>query len=401
VSLRRTTICCCFALALTRVPDAATPPSAGVGLFPLRGTWELSLGSVLTTAPTLQDTRGFFPIDGERLVAYDLDLGTRLWIAHANPQFAPTVSDRLVFVSQPDSILALDLATGEQRWSVPIAEPLDGPLVWDNGWLMAVTRSGTLLAFRGSDGQLIWRHDLNAGLRGHPALAADRVYVALANGRVRALNVQNGAVVWERQIGGAPVDVVALEDRIYVGSDDNYLYCLETRRGEIDWRWMTGGDIIGRAAYDEARVYILSTDNLLRALDRRSGNLRWKQVLPLRPSGAPVLAGDVVLVSGVAPTALAFSAATGEPAGEIPSGSLPYAPPYPLSSQGRPAVITVLRDVEHGTLVKAFSRDFEPRVRDFDPLPGVIAPPALPRTDDETAPDSDPPPTATPSSATP
>ena len=71
--------------------------------------------------------------------------------------------------------------------------------------------------------------------------------------------------------------------------------------GQIDWRWRTGGDVLGTAVVDARRVYFVSFDNILRALDRRSGAQRWKRPLPFRPLTGPLMAGATIITSGVTP----------------------------------------------------------------------------------------------------
>ena len=119
------------------------------------------------------------------------------------------------------------------------------PLVWDNGWLIAADASGNVLAFRAIDGVLIWRQNLDGLVHAAPALAADRLYVALEDGHVVALAVATGTRLWSRRLGGPPNDMLATDDRVYVGSDDNFLYCLTASTGEVDWRWRTGADVVG------------------------------------------------------------------------------------------------------------------------------------------------------------
>src|SRR5205814_461316 len=76
--------------------------------------------------------------------------------------------------------------------------------VWDNGWLIAATAKGTILAFRAIDGHLVWQRELAWAAHALPALAADRVYVPTEDSRVVALRVDTGATIWERRLGGAP-----------------------------------------------------------------------------------------------------------------------------------------------------------------------------------------------------
>ena len=109
-----------------------------------------------------------------------------------------------------------------------------------------------MLAFRAADGTLSGGRRWAFGVHAAPALAADRVYVPLEDGRVVALEVSDGAQVWERRLGGPPNDMLALDDRIYVGSDDNFFYCLLASNGEVAWRWRTGGDVIGVPVVDDA-----------------------------------------------------------------------------------------------------------------------------------------------------
>jgi outer membrane protein assembly factor BamB len=230
------------------------------------------------------------------------------------------------------------------------------PLVWDNGWLIAASETGEVLAYRAVDGGLIWRRGIDAMANARPSLAADRVYVPAADGRIVALQVETGELVWERRVGGKPHEILALDDRLYVGSTDNRLYCLRADNGVIDWRWPTGADVVGRPLVDARLVFFVSLDNMLRALDRRSGNQRWKRALPLRPSGGPQRAGDALIVSGVAPPLRAYSIKDGAPAGEIATDGELASPPYVLPNTEAPTAIVVTWHNESGALLTSFSR---------------------------------------------
>lgn len=359
-------------LGLGAEPPATTP----LGLFPLRGAWDLPLASVLTTAPALVGERGYFPIDGGRLAAYDLRSGSLQWVADASPISEPASGAGLLFLAEADALTALDENTGVVRWRLAFTEPLAVPLVWDNGWLIASATSGSLLAFRASDGHLVWRRDLEAPVTSVPSLAADRVYVSTRDGHVLALQIETGTPIWNRRVGGTPGDLVALDDRIYVGSTDNYLYCLLARDGTIDWRWMAGGDIVGRPVVVGNRVFFASLDNVLRGLDRKSGVQKWKRGLEVRPAQGPVPAGDVLILSGVGTTLPAFSMATGAPAGEIAAGALLYTAPHAFDMTGLPMVTLVAHDIAQGTIVKSLVRSTEPNVAPVAPLPNPVIPAA-------------------------
>ena len=345
-----------------------------LSLFPVRTLWTLALNNALIGPPGFDGARGYFPIEGERLVAYDLVRGEQLWIVQAPTIAQPVSGDGLVFYVEPDAIVALRAQDGSQAWRRPLLEPLAVRIVWGNGWLIASTVSGSILAFRALDGDLIWTRNVGARVSAPPSLAADRMYVPLADRRIVALQVQDGQPVWERRLGGVPSDGLALDDRVYFGSDDNFLYCLKTDKGQIDWRWRTGADVAGTPVVDEARVYFVSLDNVLRGLNRKSGAQQWKRALPMRPKSGPLLVANALLVRGIAPTLRAYLALDGAPAGEVTLSGELVSPPHLVAGTLLPTLIVVTGDLVKGATVTALIRAIEPPILPLAPLPNPTMP---------------------------
>lgn len=393
-----TTSCSAIALSglLTTSASAQSARPADLRLFPVVSAWNHPLDAVMLAPPATSGDRAFVPVEGDRMMAFDIQKGVELWTVPAHPLFAPAVGDGLLFLAEPEAITALRQDTGAVAWRVPFAAELAVPLVWDNGWLIAAESSGNVLAFRAVDGALIWRQNLELRVHAAPALAADRVYVPLDDGRVMALEVATGTHVWTRRLGGPPNDMLATDDRLYVGSDDNYLYCLLASNGEVAWRWRTGADVIGAPITDGARIYFVSRDNVLRALDRKSGAQRWKRALPGRPTRGVVRAGDLLLVSGLAPKVSAFAMKDGTPAGDLTSPGELAASPFVTSVRGVPQVVLVSRDIATGTRVLAARRLIDPPLNNqIPPLPGAVTAAPVPGTPASPTPDGATPPSAT------
>jgi outer membrane protein assembly factor BamB len=387
-----TTRCCsaiALAIALCGTVVAQSNTQAELGLFPVQPAWTVSLDAAVAAPPVFAGSRGYFPIEGGRLVAYDLRDGSLAWTAAVRTASQPAAGNDLVFVAEPDALTAITQADGTVAWRLPFAEPLGVPLVWSAGWLIAVSASGTLHAFRAADGHQIWSRELGAAPHATPEVSGDRVYVPLDDARLVALAIEDGTPVWERRLGGPPNQAFALEDRIYVGSNDNFLYCLRTADGRVDWRWRTGADVIGLPIVDERRVYFVSFDNVLRALDRQSGAQRWKRALPIRPTRGPARAAAALLVSGAAAKVSAFSLRDGSPAGEITAAGELAGAPYVTASgpAGLPMVIVAGRDIVKGTVVSAFVRSVEPAIAPLAPLPNPVSlPPIATGTEPATSP---------------
>jgi outer membrane protein assembly factor BamB len=391
VATRLTTICC-SALALIAasvLAEAAqsTPPSrrrvkqtyaaddrTPLALFPLRTLWTLGLNNSLTAPPAFDATRGFFPLEGDQLAAYNLATGARLWIASIRTNTEPAAGDDRVFVVGAGVLTALRATDGSSAWELPFTEALSVPPVVDNGWLITVTMAGDVLAFRAADGALIWRRNIGASAHARPAMSGDRVYVPTSDSRVVTLRVDTGAPTWERRLGGAANDIFASEGRLFLGSQDKYMYCLNAEDGNVEWRWQTGAAVIGLPVADDRSVFFVSLDNVLRGLKRSSGVQRWKSALPLRPTAGPIRAGDALVVAGPAPTLKAYNAQDGKAAGEFAMAGELAAPPhlFTLAQGSFPIVIAITRDIIKGAIVVALTRSVDPPVVPFLPLPNVI-----------------------------
>ena len=375
-------------MALLAVASFAQPKqSTELRLFPTTAAWSVPLDAALAAPPTLANGKAFIPVEGGHLAAYDVSTGVLAWSVDHTAVSAPATSADLVFVAESGGITALRQADGAHVWRQPITVALAAPLVFDNGWLVAADTDGTLLALRASDGAILWQRDLGGRFSAAPALAADRVYAAMADGHVVALEVSTGKDRWSRALGGAVNDMLALDDRVFVGSDDNYFYSIKATDGSVNWRWRTGGDVIGVPLVDANRVYFVSKDNLVRGLDRQSGAQRWKSALSGRPTRGPTRAGDLLLVSGLSPKVSAFAIKDGAPAGDVTSPGELAAAPYVSVVKGLPQVVLVSRDVAAGTRLLAFRRNVEPVLSTQPPLlpnpivierPASVAPPPPP-----------------------
>ena len=371
-----TTICCsALALASASIQPVADQSSL-IPIFPARQQWTLALNNTLTAPPGFEGARGYFPIEGDRLVAYDLASGNQLWLVNSQAVWPPVAGDRFIVVVHADAIVALRADDGSIAWRLGLEDRLAVRPVADHGWLIAATVSGTVLAIRVADGSVGWRIEAGARISAPPAVTVDRLYVPLEDRRVLSLQIEDGALVWERRLGGAPTGLLALEDRVYVGSTDNFLYGMTARRGEISWRWRTGADVIGNPVGADDHLYFVALDNMLRSLNQNGGSQKWKRALPLRPRSGPLLAGGSLIVGGLGPSVRAYSSSTGAPAGELSLPADLAAPPHVFWNGGVPVLVAVTADIVKGATVIGFT-PATGLPTPFAPLPNQPVVPAL------------------------
>lgn len=314
-------------------------------ILPAETAWTRSLPAAAAAAGAMDDARVYVPLRDESLVALDRETGETRWTRAIHAVMAPTPGDGHVYLVTPDAIRSLDSTDGQDRWSTALDSAVTAPLLWDAGWLLAVTATGDVLALRAMDGHVMWRRSLGAG-SAHPAVSSGEgaVYFSLSDSRLVALALETGEVIWEHQLAGAISEPAAARDRVFVGSTDNFLYAFH-RSGAFEWKWRNGGDVIGVATEGDV-VYIASLDNILRAVNRGNGNQRWKQSTVTRPTFPPRAAGGTVVLAGIKPAVTTFVGTTGEAQGTFVAGGEPIGPPL-IDAALKPfrvALVTITRE---------------------------------------------------------
>ncbi len=90
----------------------------------------------------------------------------------------------------------------------------------------------------------------------------------------------NLTVLWSFPTSGAVTSSpCAADGRIYVGSQDTYLYCLNARTGDLVWRFKTGGRIESSPAIVNGSVYVVSDDGYIYCLSATNGSSIWTKYI--------------------------------------------------------------------------------------------------------------------------
>ena len=82
----------------------------------------------------------------------------------------------------------------------------------------------------------------------------------------------DGRVVWQFQSAG-PVRSTPLivEEMIYIGSDDGYIYALDLRSGGAKWKYNTNRRVTSSPTIGDNLLFVGSADGHLYGINSRSG----------------------------------------------------------------------------------------------------------------------------------
>jgi hypothetical protein len=348
-------------------------PAEGVIAFPGGVVWEAALPGSPAHRPAFDDRRMFVALKDDTLVAVTLETGAIAWTQPQASTAPPGVMSATLVGADGTSLWARDAATGAPRWTRTVDADALPNYVSQIGATAAAacltTAAGTLSCVKPEDGSPLWQQALGAKPTAGPVVAAGRVAVGFADGRVRAFAIDTGAPLWTRSATGAILTLTATNSRVIAGTDANVVYVFDAAKGKQKWKWRTGGDPVGEAIVVGKRLYYLAYDNMLRAHNLRNGHMAWSRVLASRPVGGPVAIGDRVLVASVAPQLRAFKVTDGTPDGVVALlGKVIHPPQFVAAAGDVPPMLVVLTG---GGQMQAIGQTIEPAVVPLETLPGT------------------------------
>jgi outer membrane protein assembly factor BamB len=263
-------------------------------------------------------------VDGKRVyaagrkgevAAFDVETGRTVWRVKTKLALSggPGAGAGLVVVGSTfGDLVALNESDGAIRWKVRLnGEVLSAPVVTDR--LIALrTVDGKLRGLSLKDGQELWSQEQQVprlSLRGTswPVLTGDLVLSGFDNGKVVAVNVNDGTVQWETTISPShgKTELERLDDvdaAVRVSGSDVYAIGFQGRvamlaldTGQI-W-WAHDASSFRGIGLDDESLYLSTAEGEIVSLRRRTGTELWRQkaLAHRRLSAAVETDGSVVV----------------------------------------------------------------------------------------------------------
>lgn len=207
-------------------------------------------------------------------------------------------------------VLAFD-ATGKPLWTSKVSsEVLSVPQVADG---VVVVRSGDsrITGLNAADGTRLWTYERatpSLVVRNFASVTVQRgiAYAGFAAGKIVALNLKSGSVVWENSVsqprGNTELDrisditsnVVVDDEQACAVAFQGHVACFDAAQGSPLWN----RDISSDKGMMLLRKYLYLADDkgTLMALDKSSGSVLWKnEQLALRDTSRPLVYAEYVV----------------------------------------------------------------------------------------------------------
>jgi outer membrane protein assembly factor BamB len=187
------------------------------------------------------------------LIALSAVDGSEKWRAKVSSEVvsAPVAADGLVFAQTSDGrLVGVDAETGVQKWSFDTQVPVltlrgAGSPVVDGGLVFAGFPTGKVEAFRATTGEPVWeqrvmlpqgRSELEriVDVDGTPVIEGSVLYAASYQGRLKALRVNDGTALWERNVSSY-LDLAAGYGQVYVVDEFDVIHAFDQSTSEEVW----------------------------------------------------------------------------------------------------------------------------------------------------------------------
>jgi outer membrane protein assembly factor BamB len=294
------------------------------------------------------------------LYAIDVNTGKPVWVYEGpGPLFFPgnpIVADGKVYATTGQSasfnpatgeyskseFACLDAYTGQVIWKLPVeaypprestaiayghlylipgfvkAQQMDEYVTFDQVWAIGTQAwpmwrhdpAHTAVGQSGPENlTLRWKFSASGAVVSSPSVADGRVYFGSRDKHVYCVDAETGAFIWDFNTTAGIVSSPAVVDgKVYIGPDDGTIYCLNAYNGSLIWSAYAGGYVeanFGAAVNLRSsptvvgdKVYVGSLDKNVYSLDANTGDVQWTyQTKGCITSSPAVVEGVVYIIS--------------------------------------------------------------------------------------------------------
>jgi len=258
-----------------------------------------------------------FVADSEGQVeALAADTGNRRWEVELDVPVSggPGVGEGLVLLGTSDAeVIALDRDSGEERWRTRVSSEILSVPAASQGVVVVHTVDGKLFGLETTNGDQRWLYErevptLTLRGSGSPVIKGGAVYVGMAGGRLIALRMDNGNLLWDasvtipsgrselERLSDIDGDPIVRGGGVFVATYQGEVAAIEQRTGRQAWqRKLSSYNGMGA---DGKGLYVSDAEGVVWGLDPRSGSARWSQDAMKNRKLSNVAAVDGLVVVG-------------------------------------------------------------------------------------------------------
>lgn len=170
------------------------------------------------------------------------------------------------------------------EWTFKTDAPLFSSPVISGNVVYVGSLDSNFYAIELKSGKKLWEFKTYGEIRSTALVKDNNIYFVSGDGNLYCLSLA-GKSIWIFKTNGEKKydfadyhqsSPVYLNNSIFFGSGDGYIYSLNSKDGELNWKYKTGDVVHTTPVVDEINLYIGSFDGCFYALNIIDGSLKWK-----------------------------------------------------------------------------------------------------------------------------
>jgi outer membrane protein assembly factor BamB len=198
-------------------------------------------------------------------------------------------SDLVFFVDYDGFLCALGI-NGTLQWKIFVGEVLAPPLALSN-YVVIRTTENEFLSLRTLDGSLVWNYKtqknlLNVRSWGSLIISDDVVYSGISSGKIIALNLLNGSLIWEttysqpsgtsdiQRSSSATSQPLSDEFFLYIVSNDGNIASISKRDGSVLWSRPLSS--FSGITSDQNNIFVTHSSGAIYSIAKETSKVLWR-----------------------------------------------------------------------------------------------------------------------------
>lgn len=262
--------------------------------------------------PTGDGSTVYVGTHGNTFYAVNASDGKIMWKYKNNEpisSMASETADRVFFTDLGGGVICLNKSNGQQIWKREMDREMLGQPLLANGNLYILKGEQEIVALSQGDGHIVWNRFIrtyikNITMRGQSSVVLDghALYVGLADGHFYKLSASDGKILWDKNLNiplrsfkDIDANVVIEGDSLYVGGYFGALYRIRKSNGSIVW----GAEVATGVPVAVLGDIVIASDTngTIYGFDKADGTQLWFNELNRSVLSAPVAFADKIFVS--------------------------------------------------------------------------------------------------------
>lgn len=264
--------------------------------------WKYAADAGIVSKPATFQDAVYVGSEDQRVHAVSTKTGRVLWTYYTEGpvRSSPVIRDQHVFIGSDDGFLhIINANTGRRAFKIEGGSAIRTTPLITKERIYFGTEGGDLIC-TDFHGKIQWQTNARAAITSSPRAAENAICFGSVDGKVYALDPNNGWSLWEFRMESGTVSTPWLEDqRVYIGSADGNIYCINLQSSKKIWQFETENQIASSPRIHGDSLYCGGIDGSLYCLDTEKGHLQWKYSTAAPITGSPIIHDDIVYIGSL------------------------------------------------------------------------------------------------------